>query len=103
MKLTVCFCPRPAEHRTTGLRLEALASALTVYGPGFNCGKLKRPASSVIGAALRSRLGADDRYRGAGMAPPLGSVTVPTMALVVSPCAEKTRQKAARRGCQAHR
>ena len=41
------------------------ASALTEYDPGFNCGKLKRPASSVFALRFDPGLGADDGYGGA--------------------------------------
>ena len=52
MKLTVCFCPKPEKTDWLVCGSNPSASTLTAYGPGFNCGKLKRPAPSVLALRL---------------------------------------------------
>jgi hypothetical protein len=57
-----------------------------LYGPGFNWTKLKRPASSVIVRRFDPVSVLMIVTVAPGRAAPLGSATVPTIALVVSPC-----------------
>ena len=47
VKLTVCVWPKAEKTDALVCGSKPSASTLTVYGPGFNCGKVKRPASSV--------------------------------------------------------
>ena len=85
LKSTVCLWPRPADTESFRCASKRSASAFTEYAPGLSCGKLNRPDSSV----LTDRWRPSSRFVAVtvtpGMAAPLGSVTEPTMALVVSP------------------
>jgi hypothetical protein len=51
MKSTVCFLPSAEDTASFCCDSKPSASTLTEYGPGFSCGKLNRPESSV--AAFR--------------------------------------------------
>ena len=108
------FCPRDLEHeinclflaqarghRIIPLRLESCCFHVDRVSPGFNCGKSNLPSSSVL-AVRRASL---SRFVIVTIAPGMpalvASVTWPTIALVVSPCAQisagnKKRQKAAK-------
>ena len=103
MKLTVCFCPRPEETDALICGSKPSASALTEYEPGFNCGKLKRPASSVFALRFDPVSVLMIVTVAPAMAAPLGSTTVPTMALVVSPWARRRSGKQANNARQARR
>jgi len=63
-------------------------STFTVYKPGLSCGKLKRPASSVLAVRFDPVSLLVMVTVAPGRAAPLGSVTMPRTALVVSPWAQ---------------
>ena len=77
MKLTVCLCPRPAETDWLVCGSKPSASTLTEYEPGFSCGKLKRPASSVLALRFDPVSVLTIVTVAPAMAAPLGSITVP--------------------------
>ena len=85
LKSTVCFCPSPAETELFCCASKRSASAFTEYVPGLSCGKLNRPASSVFTDRFRPFSTLVTVTVAPGIAAPVGSVTEPTMALVVSP------------------
>ena len=87
LKSTVCFCPRAAETVLFCCVSKRSASAFTEYRPGLSCGKLNRPESPVFTDRLRPFSMSVTVTVAPGMAAPAGSVTEPTIALVVSPWA----------------
>src|ERR1019366_4347192 len=93
MKLTVCLCPRPEETDSLICDSKPSTSALTEYEPGCNCGKLKRPAASVFTLRFDPVSVPMIVTVAPAMAAPLGSTTVPTMALVVSPWAIRDSER----------
>jgi hypothetical protein len=103
VKLTVCFCPRP--EKTDGLICgsKPSTSTLTEYEPGCNCGKLKRPASSVSALRFDPVSVLNMVTVAPAMAAPLGSTTAPTMALVVSPWARRRSGKQVKDARQARK
>ena len=103
MKLTVCFCPRPETTDALICGSKPSASTLTEYGPGFNCGKSKRPASSVLALRFDPVSVLMIVTVAPAIAAPLGSTTVPTMALVVSPWARRRSGQLAKDATQARR
>src|SRR5439155_25197048 len=64
------------------------ASAFAEYGPGLSCGKLNRPALSVFTDRVRPLSVLLMVTLAPAIAAPVGSLTEPTTALVVSPCAQ---------------
>ena len=85
LKSTVCFCPSPADTELFCCASKRSASAFTEYVPGLSCGKLNRPESSVFTDRLRPFSMFVTVTVAPGIAAPVGSVTDPTIALVVSP------------------
>src|ERR1035438_8712900 len=86
-KSTVCFCPSSAMTELFCWVAKRSASTFTAYAPGLSCGKLNRPEPSVFADRFRPFSVLAMVTIAPGMAAPVGSVTDPTMALVVSPCA----------------
>src|SRR5262249_35270473 len=88
VKSTVCFWPSPANTASFSWASNRSASAFTEYGPGLSCGKLNRPALSALTDRLRPLSVFLMVTLAPAMAEPVGSLTEPTTALVVSPCAQ---------------
>ncbi len=88
VKSTVCFWPSPANTESFCWASNWSASAFTEYGPGLSCGKLNRPALSVFTDRVRPVSALLMVTLAPAIAPLVGSLTEPTMALVVSPCAQ---------------
>ena len=90
--------PEPAGTELFCCGAKRSASAFTEYMPGLSCGKLKRPESSVVhGSSEAVGLIDDGHVQRPAIAAPVGSVTDPTMALVVSPWAHAGTEEAGSR------